>query len=160
VPAETCQDLIEFLKQRGVPTGIHFPGAHEFSLYRNARRGDLSVTDRVTREELTLPLWSYMDEAGLDRVAKAITAFFSSRFRRPATPTRRARLRRLKLVALGLALDPRLLQGGAMPADANGPRPSWISGHQLGDQPSHAGAQHIGVLAGKQLLDRVSGGIL
>jgi dTDP-4-amino-4,6-dideoxygalactose transaminase len=77
VPAETRQELIEFLKQRGVPTGIHFLGAHEFSFYRNARRGDLSVTDRVTREELTLPLWSYMDEAVLDRVAGEIAAFFS-----------------------------------------------------------------------------------
>ena len=78
MPAETCQDLIEFLKQRGVPTGIHFLGAHEFSLYRNARRGDLSVTDRVVREELTLPLWSYMDEPVLDRVAGAIREFFAT----------------------------------------------------------------------------------
>jgi dTDP-4-amino-4,6-dideoxygalactose transaminase len=77
VPAEARQELIEFLKQRGVPTGIHFLGAHEFSFYRNARRGDLSVTDRATREELTLPLWSYMDEAVLDRVAGEIAAFFS-----------------------------------------------------------------------------------
>jgi dTDP-4-amino-4,6-dideoxygalactose transaminase len=77
VPAEVRQDLIDFLKQRGVPTGIHFLGAHDFTFYRNARRGDLSVTDRVTREELTLPLWSYMDDAVLDRVASGITEFFS-----------------------------------------------------------------------------------
>jgi dTDP-4-amino-4,6-dideoxygalactose transaminase len=77
VPAEARQDLIEFLKERGVPTGIHFLGAHEFSFYRGARRGDLSVTDRVTREELTLPLWSYMHEGDLDRVADGIAAFFS-----------------------------------------------------------------------------------
>ncbi|HYY80857.1 MAG TPA: DegT/DnrJ/EryC1/StrS family aminotransferase [Actinomycetes bacterium] len=77
VPAEARQDLIEFLKERGVPTGIHFLGAHEFSFYRGARRGDLSVTDRVTRQELTLPLWSYMQEKDLDRVADGIAAFFS-----------------------------------------------------------------------------------
>jgi dTDP-4-amino-4,6-dideoxygalactose transaminase len=76
VPAEVRQELIDFLKQRGIPTGIHFLGAHEFTFYRNARRGDLSVTDRVTREELTLPLWSYMDDAVLDRVAGAIREFF------------------------------------------------------------------------------------
>jgi len=78
VPAQVRQDLIEFLKQRGVPTGIHFLGAHEFSFYRDARRGDLSVTDRVVREELTLPLWSYMDEPVLDRVAGAIRVFFAA----------------------------------------------------------------------------------
>ena len=78
VPAEVRQDLIEFLKEGGVPTGIHFLGAHEFSFYRDARRGDLSVTDRVVRGELTLPLWSYMDESVPDRVAGAIRAFFAA----------------------------------------------------------------------------------
>jgi dTDP-4-amino-4,6-dideoxygalactose transaminase len=76
VPGEVRQELIEFLKDREVPTGIHFLGAHEFTYYRNARRGDLSVTDRVVREELTLPLWSYMDEPVLDRVAGAVRQFF------------------------------------------------------------------------------------
>jgi dTDP-4-amino-4,6-dideoxygalactose transaminase len=76
VPGEVRQELIEFLKARGIPTGIHFLGAHEFTYYKDARRGDLSVTDRVTREELTLPLWSYMDDAVLDRVASGIAAFF------------------------------------------------------------------------------------
>jgi dTDP-4-amino-4,6-dideoxygalactose transaminase len=78
VPGEVRQDLIEFLKGRGVPTGIHFLGAHDFTFYRDARRGDLSVTDRVVREELTLPLWSYMDESVLDRVAGAIREFFAT----------------------------------------------------------------------------------
>ena len=78
VPGEVRQDLIEFLKARGVPTGIHFLGAHDFSFYRDARRGDLSVTDRVVREELTLPLWSYMDDEVLDRVAGAIREYFSA----------------------------------------------------------------------------------
>jgi len=77
VPAEVRQDLIDFLKKQGVPTGIHFLGAHDFTFYKNARRGDLSVTDRVAREELTLPLWSHMDDAVLDRVASGITKFFS-----------------------------------------------------------------------------------
>jgi hypothetical protein len=34
------------------------------------------VTDRVSREELTLPLWSYMDEGVLDRIAAGVAAFF------------------------------------------------------------------------------------
>src|SRR6266542_878677 len=77
VPAASRQELIEFLKQRGIPTGIHFLGAHEFTYYQDARRGDLSVTGRVVREELTLPLWSYMDESVLDRIANAIAEFFA-----------------------------------------------------------------------------------
>jgi dTDP-4-amino-4,6-dideoxygalactose transaminase len=57
---------------------IYFLGAHDFTYYRDARRGDLSVTDRVVREELTLPLWSYMGDEVLDRVAGAIREFFAA----------------------------------------------------------------------------------
>jgi dTDP-4-amino-4,6-dideoxygalactose transaminase len=76
VPAESRARLVAFLKRRGIPTGIHFQGAHEFTLYLDCPRSDLSVTDRVSREELTLPLWSYMDESVLDRIAAGVAAFF------------------------------------------------------------------------------------
>jgi dTDP-4-amino-4,6-dideoxygalactose transaminase len=76
VPAESRAKLVEFLKRRGIPTGIHFQAAYDFTLYRDCPRGDLSVTDRVSREELTLPLWSYMDEGVLDRIAAGVAAFF------------------------------------------------------------------------------------
>jgi dTDP-4-amino-4,6-dideoxygalactose transaminase len=78
VPGEVRVELIEFLKAHGIPTGIHFLGAHDFTYYRDARRGDLSVTNRVVREELTLPLWSYMDDEVLDRVAGAIRELFAT----------------------------------------------------------------------------------
>ena len=32
-------DLIEHLKRRGIATGVHFLGAHEFSFYSGCRRG-------------------------------------------------------------------------------------------------------------------------
>jgi dTDP-4-amino-4,6-dideoxygalactose transaminase len=79
VPAEARADLVRFLEDRGIPTGIHFQGAHDFTFYAEARRGDLSVTDRVSREQLTLPLWSYMDESVLDRVADGVAEFFGAR---------------------------------------------------------------------------------
>lgn len=76
VPAGARAELVTFLEARGIPTGIHFQAAHDFTFYSQAKRGDLSVTDRVSREELTLPLWSYMDEAVLDRVSAEMAAFF------------------------------------------------------------------------------------
>jgi dTDP-4-amino-4,6-dideoxygalactose transaminase len=79
VPAGVRASLVSFLEDRGIPTGIHFQAAHDFSFYGNCRRGDLSVTDRVSRQQLTLPLWSDMDEAVLDRVVAGITAFFGGR---------------------------------------------------------------------------------
>ena len=77
--------LVEHLKSAGVATGIHFQGAHEFSYYRNSRRGDLSVTHAAADRVLTLPLHSYMSEADLDRVVSAVTSFY-----RPAIGSGRA----------------------------------------------------------------------
>jgi dTDP-4-amino-4,6-dideoxygalactose transaminase len=78
VPAEARAELVAFLEARGIPTGIHFQAAHDFTFYSQAKRGDLSVTDRVSREELTLPLWSYMDEVVLDRVSAGVAAFYGA----------------------------------------------------------------------------------
>jgi len=71
--------LIDHLKALGISTGIHFLGAHNFSFYRNSRRGDLSITDRVCDQVLTLPLHPYMGEETLDRVIDGIRSFFGQR---------------------------------------------------------------------------------
>jgi dTDP-4-amino-4,6-dideoxygalactose transaminase len=69
--------LMAHLKALGISTGIHFLGAHEFSFYRDSRRGDLSVTDEASQQVLTLPLHPYMDRADLDRVIEGIRSFFA-----------------------------------------------------------------------------------
>lgn len=69
-------DLVEHLKARNVETGVHFVGAHTFSWFRDARRDDLSVTDRVCQEVLTLPLHSHMREDFVQRVIEGVTSFF------------------------------------------------------------------------------------
>jgi dTDP-4-amino-4,6-dideoxygalactose transaminase len=69
--------LIAHLKGLGIATGIHFLGAHNFSFYRNSRRRDLSVTDRVCEQVLTLPLHPYMDQTTLDRVIDGLRSFFA-----------------------------------------------------------------------------------
>lgn len=70
-------ELIDFLKGRGIATGIHYRGAHRLSFYARARRGDLSVTERASEQVLTLPLHPYMDEADLDRVIGGVRDFFA-----------------------------------------------------------------------------------
>lgn len=69
--------LIDFLKGRGVATGIHFLGAHRFSFYENARRGDLTVTETATEQVLTLPLHPYMEQSDQDRVIVGVRDFFA-----------------------------------------------------------------------------------
>jgi dTDP-4-amino-4,6-dideoxygalactose transaminase len=76
VPAEARAELMAHLAARGIGTGIHFVGAHEFSFYRDARRGDLSVSERLSAEEVTLPLWSFMDDEVLERVIDGVRSFF------------------------------------------------------------------------------------
>ncbi len=73
---ETRRQLMAHMKARGIASGIHFLGAHEFSLYRGCRRADLSVTERVSQQVVTLPLHSFMDEGTIDRVVDAVVSFF------------------------------------------------------------------------------------
>src|SRR6266568_4861095 len=67
--------LIEFLRSRGIATGIHFLPAHEFSFFSQCRRGPLPVTDLVCSEQVTLPLHSHMPTDKVARVVDGIRAF-------------------------------------------------------------------------------------
>jgi dTDP-4-amino-4,6-dideoxygalactose transaminase len=77
VAADHRDDLRAFLAQRGIDTGIHWQPGHWFSLLKDCRRGDLSVTERVGREILSLPLHSSMPTKTLDRVIDGVSAFFA-----------------------------------------------------------------------------------
>jgi dTDP-4-amino-4,6-dideoxygalactose transaminase len=64
--------LIAHLARRGIATGIHFMGAHAFTFLKDCRRGDLSVTEKVAQEIVTLPLHTFMPTQTVERVAGAI----------------------------------------------------------------------------------------
>jgi dTDP-4-amino-4,6-dideoxygalactose transaminase len=66
------------LRERGIGTGIHFLGAHEFSFYAGCRRDDLAVTRAVTGQVVTLPLHPFMSGETLDRVVDAVRSFFGA----------------------------------------------------------------------------------
>jgi dTDP-4-amino-4,6-dideoxygalactose transaminase len=74
-------DLIDFLRQRGVATGIHFMPAHRYTLYANCRHGNMDVTDQVTQEQVTLPLHSHMPIEKAERVVAGLKAFVTHRAR-------------------------------------------------------------------------------
>jgi dTDP-4-amino-4,6-dideoxygalactose transaminase len=79
VTAGRREGLIAHLKRHGIATGIHFLPAQDFSFLKGCRRGDLRVTERVTREILTLPLHTLMDPALVERVAATIREYFQAR---------------------------------------------------------------------------------
>lgn len=78
-PEEKRDALRAYLKEQGVDTGIHWQPGHWFTLLKDCRRGDLSVTDRVGKEVLSLPLHSLMKTETLDRVIGGIRDFFEGR---------------------------------------------------------------------------------
>lgn len=79
VPGDKREPLRAYLRERGIDTGIHWQPGHWFSLLKDYRRGDLSVTERVGHEVLSLPLHSKMTTGTLDRVISGIRDFFGSR---------------------------------------------------------------------------------
>jgi dTDP-4-amino-4,6-dideoxygalactose transaminase len=76
VPGDKRDALRAYLAERGIDTGIHWQPGHWFTLLKDFRRGDLSVTDRVGHEVVSLPLHSKMPTETLDRVIAAIVQFF------------------------------------------------------------------------------------
>ncbi|MGH8324518.1 MAG: DegT/DnrJ/EryC1/StrS family aminotransferase, partial [Steroidobacteraceae bacterium] len=67
------EKLIGHLRERKIATGVHNLAVHQHSYYREARRGDMSVTERVAAEVLTLPLHSNMKNEFVDRVIEGVT---------------------------------------------------------------------------------------
>jgi len=79
VEADRRDAFRQHLADRGIDTGIHWQPGHWFRLFRDCRRGDLTVTERVGREIVSLPLHSKMAASTLDRVCEAVLAFFAVR---------------------------------------------------------------------------------
>ncbi len=77
VPEQHRNDLRDYLKAHGVDTGIHWQPGHLFSLWKNCRAGDLSVTDKVGKEILSLPLHSKMSLETVEQVVTQIKAYFA-----------------------------------------------------------------------------------
>jgi dTDP-4-amino-4,6-dideoxygalactose transaminase len=67
--------FIDHLRARGVDAGIHFVPVHRHTYFQNARRGDMTVTERVVDEVVTLPLHSNMRPDFVERVIDAVASF-------------------------------------------------------------------------------------
>lgn len=81
VPADLRDGLRGHLSALGIDTGIHWQPGHWFTLLRDCRRGDLTVTDRVGQEIVTLPLHSAPAPGTIERVVDGVRSFFGERTR-------------------------------------------------------------------------------
>lgn len=76
VPASHRQPLRDYLKSKGIDTGIHWQPGHWFSLLKDARRGDMTVTERVGNEVLSLPLNSKISDDDVRLICGSIATYF------------------------------------------------------------------------------------
>lgn len=73
--------LIAHLENLGVDIGIHFIPVHKHTHFTQCRRSDMTVTDKVVTEVLTLPLHSNMKLEFVERVIAGVTSFGTSKAR-------------------------------------------------------------------------------
>jgi dTDP-4-amino-4,6-dideoxygalactose transaminase len=71
------ESFIAHMSAKEIDVGIHFVPVHRHSFFANARRGDMTVTDRIVEEVVTLPLHSNMKEEFIERVIEGVESFFS-----------------------------------------------------------------------------------
>ena len=68
-----------FLKEKGIKTLVHYPiPIHLQKAYRELgyRKGDLPLTEKCSREILSLPFFSEMRQTEMEKVAEGIQLFF------------------------------------------------------------------------------------
>jgi dTDP-4-amino-4,6-dideoxygalactose transaminase len=68
-------DLIAFLKEQHVDTGIHWQPAHGFTLFKECLHGPLPVTETIGKEILSLPFHSNMISSQRDQVIEKVREF-------------------------------------------------------------------------------------
>lgn len=62
------------LAQDGIQTSMHYPPVHGFSIYRDAPRGPLPLTEAYAARAVTLPLFAHMTQEQQDLVVAAVRA--------------------------------------------------------------------------------------
>ena len=77
VPASIRDEFRDYMIENGVDIGIHWQPGHWFGLFKDTRRGDLTVTDTIAKEILSLPLHSCMSEDDIKTIITTIKNYFS-----------------------------------------------------------------------------------
>jgi dTDP-4-amino-4,6-dideoxygalactose transaminase len=75
------EKFMNYLKENGIQTSIHYPPIHLFDYYRKQlkyKEGMLPKTEFVGQHEVTLPLHPLMDEKDVNYIVKCIERFFEN----------------------------------------------------------------------------------
>lgn len=71
------EKLQEYLIDQNIDTGINFIPVHYKTHFKNCKRGDMTVTDKVASEIFHIPLHSHMRKDFVERIINSITDFFN-----------------------------------------------------------------------------------
>ena len=71
------EKLQEYLIDQNIDTGINFIPVHYKTHFKNCKRGDMTVTDKVASEIFHIPLHSHMRKDFVDRIINGISNFFN-----------------------------------------------------------------------------------
>jgi dTDP-4-amino-4,6-dideoxygalactose transaminase len=75
VQVEHRDEVMAALRERGVPTAIHYPtAAHDQGAFAESRERPLPVTERLCRTLLSLPIHPYVSDADARRIAELTAA--------------------------------------------------------------------------------------
>lgn len=64
------------MREAGIQTSIHYPPIHRFTAYKNSQAVDLPLTEEVTSREVTLPLYSEMQQEHVAAIAHSVGPVF------------------------------------------------------------------------------------
>ncbi len=79
IRAKNRDELREFLEKKGIKTGIYYSHPlHLQPVYKGLgfKKGDLPVTERISQEVLSLPMFPYLKKEELEYVVFAMKEFF------------------------------------------------------------------------------------
>jgi dTDP-4-amino-4,6-dideoxygalactose transaminase len=65
----------ELLERQGVDTGIHWLPGHEFTGFRDCCKGDLTVTNQIADQIVSLPFFPELSDESIDRIRVAIHTY-------------------------------------------------------------------------------------
>jgi dTDP-4-amino-4,6-dideoxygalactose transaminase len=88
IQSEDREGLREYLAQRGIETGLHYPiPLHQSEAYASLsyRTGDFPVTEKLAQRIVSLPMYPDMALEAADYVSDAIIAWVKGRVAEPAT---------------------------------------------------------------------------
>ena len=77
---EQRDNLMRYLNQRGIGTKVYFDPVHLTQFYKEKfgyRGGELPVTEKLSRQVLTLPLYPALTEDEMNYIVATISEFFS-----------------------------------------------------------------------------------